>query len=84
MNEKRRHENECFGICGVLANGKEEKGKPESGALHEEPSQWREDSGTPSRTIMLAIWGLEEPEGDEGWGSYEEESEEGVMKETLI
>ena len=24
--------------------------------------------GTPTRTVVFAIWGLEEPEGDEGWG----------------
>ena len=30
--------------------------------------------GTPTRTVVFAIWGLEEPEGDEGWGPYEVQS----------
>ena len=29
---------------------------------------------TPTRTVVFAIWGLEEPKGDEGWGSYEVQS----------
>lgn len=33
---------------------------------------------------MLAIWGLEESEGDEGRRSYEVESEEAVVEQGLI
>ena len=30
--------------------------------------------GTPTRTVVFAISGLEEPKGDEGWGPYEVQS----------
>ena len=32
------------------------------------------NGGTLTRTVVFAIWGLEEPKGDEGWGSYEVQS----------
>ena len=36
--------------------------------------------GTPTRSIVFSIWGLEEHEGDEGWGPYKVQSLEAIVK----
>jgi hypothetical protein len=57
------------------------KSEPKGRTFHEEPSnRWRE-IWTPTRSMVFAIWGLEECEGDEGWWCYEKESDECVVEE---
>jgi len=46
------------------------KGKPECWTFHEEPCKgWRE-IWAPTRSIVFAVWSLEECERDEGWWCY--------------
>jgi hypothetical protein len=57
------------------------KSEPKGRTFHEEPSKrWRE-IWTPTWSMVFAIWGLEECEGDEGWWCYEKESDECVVEE---
>lgn len=68
----------------MLAKWEEEEGEPKGGAFHEEPGQRWGDGGAPPWPVVLAIWGLEEGEGDVGRGSNEVEKKEGVVKEEEI
>lgn len=84
VEEERGDKNESLGIGGMEAKGKEKQGEPNSGTLHEEPGEGWGHCGTPTWPLVLAIWCLEEPEGDEGGRSNQEEGEEAVVKEGMI
>lgn len=84
VEEKGCDEKKGFWVGRVEAGGEEEEGEPKSWAFHEEPGQGRGHGGAPTWAAVLAIGGLEEPEGDVGWGCYEVEAEEAVVEEVLI
>lgn len=66
---------------GVPAEGKEDEGEPEGGALDKEPGEGGRKVGAPPGAVVLAVGGLEEVEGDEGGRPNEVEREETVVEE---
>lgn len=50
----------------VAAERVEENSEPKGRAFHEEPSEGWGESGAPARAGVLAVWGCEEVEGEDG------------------